>query len=222
MLHRPSSFVSFPIYFAYVLEQKWQQGAKRPLDVVLAICALLLLSPALLLIASLVKLTSRGPVFFRQRRIGASGQIFEILKFRTMYDNSPGQDGTIQAVTGDCRVTKVGAFLRRWSLDELPQLFNVVRGDMSMVGPRPHPVQMMVEGQPFEQVVTNYSARHLVRPGITGWAQVNGWRGETSTVDKAKKRVEFDLYYIANWTILLDLKILAMTIPAVLTGRNAV
>jgi len=222
MLHRPSSFVSFPVYYAYVLEQKWQQGAKRPLDVVLAICALLLLSPALLLIASLVKLTSRGPVFFRQRRIGASGQIFEILKFRTMYDNSPGQDGTIQAVAGDCRVTKVGAFLRRWSLDELPQLFNVVRGDMSMVGPRPHPVQMMVEGQPFEQVVTNYSARHLVRPGITGWAQVNGWRGETSTVDKAKKRVEFDLYYIANWSILLDLKILGMTIPAVFTGRNAV
>ncbi len=223
MLRRLGTLESQQNFFAIEVDNDdWQKTLKRLTDIAFAGAALIALLPLLMIIAMLIATTSPGPVIFRQRRHGYDNQIFGIYKFRTMYMNAPGSDGAIQAVAGDPRVTWIGTFLRRWSLDELPQLFNVLQGDMSMVGPRPHPVQMKAAGHPIEAVVPNYAVRHCVRPGITGWAQVKGWRGDTTTIEKAQKRIECDLFYICHWSILLDFKILAMTLPAVLSGRNAV
>lgn len=190
-------------------------------DRVLAAIAVVLLSPVLLLVALAVKLESKGPVFFRQPREGFNNQPFRVFKFRSMCHNHAQLDGIKQASRGDPRVTRVGAFLREWSIDELPQLFNVLAGDMSMVGPRPHAPSTRAGGRLFSEVVASYAARHKVKPGITGWAQVCGWRGETDTEEKLVKRLEHDLYYIENWSIFFDFYILFRTVGAVLLRRNA-
>jgi putative colanic acid biosynthesis UDP-glucose lipid carrier transferase len=162
----------------------------------------------MMIIAALVKLTTRGPVFFVQRRYGLNGHEIPVIKFRTM---TVAEDGATvqQATKNDRRVTRLGAFLRRTSLDELPQFLNVLAGHMSIVGPRPHAV---AHNEHYRSRVQRYMLRHKVKPGITGWAQVNGWRGETETLDKMEKRVEHDLYYIHNWDLLLDLRIIFLTV----------
>lgn len=192
----------------------WREMAKRASDVVLGSIALLLLSPLMLLLAVLVKLSSPGPVFYRQMRAGLAGKEFGMLKFRSMRPNAEAQTGPIWAVNGDSRCTAIGRVMRRWSLDELPQLFNVLAGQMSLVGPRPER-QVFIEK--FRRQVPNYTQRHQVKAGMTGWAQVNGWRGNTSL----RRRIECDLYYICNWSLLLDLKILCMTVWCGLRHRNA-
>jgi Undecaprenyl-phosphate glucose phosphotransferase len=187
---------------------------KRVMDIVLSALALVLLSPLLLLIAALVKLTSPGPVFYRQERCGLNGQSFPMLKYRSMRVNAEQQTGAVWAQKDDPRRTWFGAFLRKTSLDELPQLLNVLKGDMSLVGPRP---ERPVFIQQFSKSIPNYCARHAVKAGITGWAQVHGWRGNTSL----RKRVQYDLYYITHWTPWLDLRILWMTVWRGLVHRNA-
>jgi Undecaprenyl-phosphate glucose phosphotransferase len=191
---------------------------KRLEDLVISLFVLLLVSPLLLLIAVAIKLDSKGPVIFKQRRHGFNNQVFEVYKFRSMTVADSASGTTNQATRDDRRVTAVGRFLRRSSLDELPQLFNVLIGDMSVVGPRPHAVQHNIE---FGNIILEYYARHNVKPGITGWAQVNGLRGETDTVDKMNRRVEFDLHYIENWSLLMDLKIVLMTSCVVWFQANA-
>jgi putative colanic acid biosynthesis UDP-glucose lipid carrier transferase len=190
---------------------------KRAEDLVLGTLLLLACVPLLLAIAAAVKLDSPGPVIFRQRRHGLDGREIVVYKFRTMRVLEDGLE-LRQARAGDARVTRVGAFLRRLSLDELPQLVNVVQGRMSLVGPRPH---ALAHTQLYRKLVSGYMIRHKVRPGITGWAQVNGLRGETDSVEKMKARIEHDLAYLSDWSLALDLVILARTPWAVLRGRNA-
>lgn len=190
---------------------------KRVEDIVLSSIILLLISPLMLAIAVAIKATSAGPVLFKQRRYGLNGHEVEVWKFRSMTVCEDGAHVT-QATKGDKRVTRLGAFLRRTSLDELPQFINVLQGSMSVVGPRPHAV---THNEQYRQLITGYMLRHIVKPGITGWAQINGWRGETDTLDKMKKRVEFDMEYIENWTLRLDLKIVALTVIRGFVGKNA-
>ena len=171
----------------------------------------------MLLIALLIKLTSKGSVFFKQRRYGLFGEEIRVLKFRSMTVCEDG-DNVPQAQKNDSRITTIGRFLRKTSLDELPQFLNVLRGDMSIVGPRPHAV---VHNEYYRKVIKGYMLRHRVKPGITGWAQINGWRGETETLDKMEKRVEYDLDYIRNWSLWLDLKIITMTVFKGFTSSNA-
>jgi Undecaprenyl-phosphate glucose phosphotransferase len=199
----------------------WSYVIKLIEDQVIALLALAFIAPLLLVIAAAIKLDSRGPVLFRQRRLGFNDRLIEVWKFRTMRVECTDADADCQTTKADPRVTRVGRFLRLSSLDELPQLFNVVRGDMSIVGPRPHAIATKAEGKLFQDIVDRYAARHRVKPGITGWAQVNGWRGETDTVDKIRRRVEFDLYYIDNWSVWLDLYIILNTFVAVLRTDNA-
>lgn len=197
-------------------------GADRLLkgleDKLISTIALAILAPLMAVIALAVKLDSRGPVLFKQPRHGFNNQQFKILKFRTMYANSDPEGAVPQATRGDPRVTRVGRLLRSTSLDELPQLFNVLMGQMSLVGPRPHAV---AHNNHFGQLIDGYLGRHRVKPGITGWAQVNGLRGETDTLDKMTKRIEQDLYYIQNWTFWFDIKILFLTLFAVFVDDNA-
>lgn len=190
---------------------------KRVEDVVVGSLILALIALPMAVIAACIKLTSKGPVFFRQRRYGLNGQAIDMLKFRTM---SVCEDGPVihQATKNDARVTRIGAVLRRTSLDELPQFLHVLTGEMSIVGPRPHAV---AHNELYRSQIQGYMLRHKVKPGITGWAQVNGWRGETDTLDKMKKRVEHDLAYISNWALLLDLKIIFMTIFGKAVRHNA-
>jgi putative colanic acid biosynthesis UDP-glucose lipid carrier transferase len=192
-------------------------SAKRVFDILFASAFLLGAWPLLLAIALGVKLTSPGPVLFRQRRLGRDGQVIEVLKFRTMTVTEDG-DKVTQATKNDARVTRFGKFLRRTSLDELPQFLNVLRGDMSVVGPRPHAV---AHNELYRTKILEYMLRHKVRPGITGWAQVNGWRGETETLDKMVQRVAHDLEYIRRWSFAFDLKIVAMTVFGQKTRANA-
>jgi Undecaprenyl-phosphate glucose phosphotransferase len=194
---------------------------KRTEDLVLAGLLALLAVPLMLVVAVLVKATSRGPVFFRQRRVGLNNQVFGLLKFRTMYAHCADSDARRQTSRNDARVTKLGSFLRRSSLDELPQLWNVLRGEMSLVGPRPHALQTTVNGVQLEAAAPGYSSRHRVKPGITGWAQVNGCRGELDTVEKIVRRVDYDLDYIRNWSLLLDLQIIWRTLRIVIADPNA-
>lgn len=196
----------------------WQRLAKRSFDVAASATALLLLSPLLLTIAVAIKLTSAGPVFFRQRRSGYNLETFRIWKFRTMTTMDDG-DTIVQAERNDRRLTAIGRHLRRLNLDELPQLINVVRGEMSLVGPRPHAVTHDVA---FAAQVTAYARRLNVRPGITGWAQVNGFRGATRTEAVLRERIRHDLYYIDNWSILFDLYIIMLTLLSPKSYRNAV
>lgn len=181
---------------------------KRLEDIVLSLMILLLISPALLCISLVVKVTSAGPVIFRQTRYGMDGRPIKVWKFRSMrvMENS---DVVVQATKGDKRITPVGNFLRRTSLDELPQFINVLMGEMSIVGPRPHAV---AHNEQYRSLIEGYMLRHKVKPGITGWAQINGWRGETDTLEKMEKRVEFDLEYIREWSLWFDIKIVFLTI----------
>lgn len=190
---------------------------KRLLDFFGALAGLLLLSPLLMLIALGVKLSSPGPVFFKQKRYGAAGKSISVYKFRSMRTSAPNAP-VIQATVDDPRVTRFGRFLRRSSLDELPQLFNVLRGDMSLVGPRPHAVE---HNELYRKLVSGYMFRHKIKPGITGWAQVNGLRGETETLEKMDLRVKYDLYYIQNWSFWLDLLIIWRTFKVVFGDKNA-
>ncbi len=186
----------------------WQVVAKRIEDLVLGSLALAALSPLMLLIAGLVRLDSPGPALFRQQRLGFNNQPITVFKFRSM-THRPDDGGTVaQAKRHDPRVTRLGRLLRRSSLDELPQLLNVLRGEMSLVGPRPHAIAHNVQ---YAALIDDYLGRHRMQPGITGWAQVNGLRGETDTLDKMQKRVEFDLAYIGRWSLLFDLRILVQT-----------
>lgn len=190
-------------------------------DRVLGGALLLALAPLMLAIAAAVKLDSRGPVFFRQTRYGFNNNLIRVWKFRTMYQHMTDPAATVLTQRDDPRVTRVGRFLRRTSLDELPQLLNVVCGEMSLVGPRPHALQAKAGDQLYQDVMHHYAARHRVKPGLTGWAQVHGWRGETDTTEKLTQRVEHDLYYIDHWSLLLDLQILLRTVRVVLGGHNA-
>lgn len=199
----------------------WQRIAKSAEDRALAMIALIFSAPLMLIIAAMVRFESRGPILFCQRRYGFNNQLIEVYKFRTMYDDQADERADRLTVPGDSRVTRVGRFLRMFSLDELPQLFNVLKGDMSLVGPRPHAVAAKAADRLYADVVDEYAARHRIKPGITGWAQVNGWRGDTDTEEKLKKRVEHDLYYIDNWSIWFDVKIIVLTFVEVLRARNA-
>lgn len=186
-------------------------------DKILGALILLLVLPAMLVIAIAIKLDSKGPVLFRQKRFGFGNQEITVFKFRTMVDET--EDEVVpQAKRDDPRVTRVGSFLRRKSLDELPQLFNVLRGEMSLVGPRPHAV---AHNRYYGQLIDEYLSRHRLKPGITGWAQVNGLRGETRSIEDMRRRLEYDIHYIENWSLWLDMIILVRTIPVVFNDRNA-
>ncbi len=197
---------------------KVAQGVKRALDLTLTCLMLAVLFPLFIGIAAAIKLDSPGPVLFRQTRYGFNGNRIQVYKFRSMRADRCSDDGAEQARRNDLRLTRVGRFIRRTSLDELPQLFNVLRGDMSLVGPRPHPVGL---DERFAGIVDGYLARHRVLPGITGWAQVSGLRGETSTVERMQLRVKYDLEYIENWSAFLDIRILLKTAFVFLFDRNA-
>jgi putative colanic acid biosynthesis UDP-glucose lipid carrier transferase len=192
--------------------------AKRFLDLTVSGMALLFLAPLLLTVGALVRLDSPGPALFRQSRLGRDNQPFTVLKFRTMRVDAHASDGSVQATRGDPRVTRVGAFLRKTSIDELPQLLNVLNGSMSLVGPRPHPTEL---NKKFMLLIDSYSARHRIAPGITGWAQVNGFRGETRTIEQMQRRVELDLEYIRDRSVAFDLWILIRTVVSVFAHRNA-
>jgi Undecaprenyl-phosphate glucose phosphotransferase len=192
----------------------WHRIAKRGMDLALAAYGLALLSPVMALIALAIRLTSRGPVLYRQERMGLDGRSFEMLKFRSMVVDAEAASGPVWAPVKDGRRTPLGRFLRRWSLDELPQLWNVVRGDMSLVGPRPERPFFVHQ---FKTMIPQYMLRHKVKSGMTGWSQVNGLRGNTSL----EKRIEYDLYYIQNWSVALDVKILLLTIYRAWQHRHA-
>lgn len=189
-------------------------------DRVLAVLGLLLLSPLLLLTALVIKLTSRGPVLFRQERFGFNNKSISVLKFRSMYADRQDVSGAERTVRGDARVTPFGRLIRRLSIDELPQLYNVLTGEMSIVGPRPHATEMKVGDEYYFEAVRGYAARHRVKPGITGLAQVRGLRGEIATIERAKRRVEFDMFYIENWSLMLDLRIILETVWRLIWDRD--
>lgn len=188
--------------------------AKRSMDVVFSAVGLVVISPLLLLIAAIIKLSDKGPIFYAQERMGLNGHRFNMYKFRSMRVNAEDATGPVWASQGDNRRTKFGSFLRETSLDELPQLFNVLRGDMSLVGPRPERPFFISN---FRKSIPKYMLRHAVKAGMTGWAQVNGWRGNTSL----RKRVQYDLYYISHWSVWLDIRILFMTVFRTMWDKNA-
>jgi exopolysaccharide biosynthesis polyprenyl glycosylphosphotransferase len=194
---------------------------KRIEDLLLAFILSLMVSPLMLIIALAIKLESRGPILFAQPRLGLNGSTIHVLKFRTMYAHREDRQASTQTSRGDPRVTRVGAFLRAHSFDELPQLFNVLCGSMSVVGPRPHAPATTAAGYELELVVPNYIVRQQVRPGMTGWAQVCGWRGNLDSIEKAARRVEHDLYYINNWSLRLDIWIILRTIRIVVHDGEA-
>jgi Undecaprenyl-phosphate glucose phosphotransferase len=200
----------------------WDIVMKWLFDKIFGTLALICLAPVMLLVALAVKLESKGPVFFKQRRYGFNNELIEVYKFRSIYAEFTDANAVKQVSRNDPRVTQVGRFIRKTSLDELPQLFNVVFiGDLSLVGPRPHAVNAKAAEYPYDEAVDGYFARHRVKPGITGWAQIHGWRGETDSKEKIQHRVEHDLYYIENWSLLLDLSILLRTPLAVFSMENA-
>jgi Undecaprenyl-phosphate glucose phosphotransferase len=199
----------------------WDYVRKWVFDKAMALIAVILLAPVMVLIALAIKLDSKGPVLFRQKRQGFNNELIEVLKFRSMYVDRSDADAVKLVTKDDDRVTRVGRLLRKTSLDELPQFFNVLKGDLSLVGPRPHALKAKAEDKLYHDVVDGYFARHRVKPGVTGWAQVNGWRGETDTEEKIQRRVEHDLYYIENWSVTLDLYILLMTPFALFKTQNA-
>ena len=199
----------------------WGVFLKAAEDKIIAGIALAALAPVMLAIAAAVKLDSRGPVFFKQKRYGFNNEEIDVYKFRSMYTDRTDAQASKLVTKNDPRVTRVGRFIRKSSLDELPQLFNVLLGNLSLVGPRPHPTKAKAGNSPYDEVVEGYFARHRVKPGITGWAQINGWRGETDTEEKILRRVEHDLYYIENWSLALDMSILLRTPFALLNTENA-
>ncbi|MFA5899053.1 MAG: undecaprenyl-phosphate glucose phosphotransferase [Hyphomicrobium sp.] len=199
----------------------WGSVAKWTFDKLVGGLALLLLAPLMAAVAVAIKLDSRGPVMFRQKRYGFNNELVEVFKFRSMYVDRCDATASKLVTKDDPRVTRVGRFIRKTSIDELPQLFNVLMGNLSLVGPRPHALEAKAAGNLYDAVVEGYFARHKVKPGITGWAQINGWRGETDTPEKILKRVEYDIYYIENWSLLLDVFILLKTPIALLKSENA-
>lgn len=200
----------------------WDMVMKVMFDRVVGALMLVALSPVLALVALAIKLDSPGPALFRQKRFGFNNERIDVFKFRSLYHHQADPTASKVVTKDDPRVTRVGRIIRKTSLDELPQLFNVVfKGNLSLVGPRPHAVQGKVKNQMFDEAVDGYFARHRVKPGITGWAQINGWRGEIDNAEKIQKRVEFDLYYIENWSVLFDLYILLKTPRALLKTENA-
>jgi Undecaprenyl-phosphate glucose phosphotransferase len=199
----------------------WGIVTKWAFDKVVAASALLILSPVMAAVALAIRLDSRGPILFRQKRYGFNNELIQVYKFRSMYVDRCDANASRLVTKGDPRVTRVGRFIRKTSLDELPQLFNVLKGELSLVGPRPHAVQAKAGSELYDDVVDGYFARHKVKPGITGWAQINGWRGETDTHEKIQKRVEHDLYYIENWSVFFDIYILLKTPVSLLKTENA-
>ncbi len=199
----------------------WGSVAKWTFDKIVGALALVLLAPLMLLVAAAIKLDSRGPALFRQKRYGYNNELVEVFKFRSMYTDRCDVNASKLVTKDDPRVTRVGRFIRKTSIDELPQLFNVILGNLSLVGPRPHALEAKAAGSLYDNVVDGYFGRHKVKPGITGWAQINGWRGETDTPEKIQKRVECDIYYIENWSLLLDAYILFKTPFALLKSENA-
>lgn len=199
----------------------WSPLIKRIEDIVISSIFIILSTPLFIIIPILIKLESKGPVLFKQKRYGYNNNIINVYKFRTMHHEMRDMDASQQTVKGDVRITRIGKILRRTSLDELPQFFNVFSGRMSMVGPRPHARSTKAAGVLFEEAVQNYSARHRMKPGITGWAQINGFRGETDTLYKIKKRVEYDLEYIEKWSVMFDIFIILKTIPSVIFSKEA-
>ncbi|MFT3672621.1 undecaprenyl-phosphate glucose phosphotransferase [Aestuariivirga sp.] len=199
----------------------WDSFLKGVVDKGIALAALLCLSPVMAVVALAVKLESKGPVIFRQKRFGFNNELVEVFKFRSMYTDMSDAQAAKLVTKDDPRVTRVGRIIRKTSLDELPQLFNVLAGTLSLVGPRPHATQAKAAGTLYDQVVDGYFARHKVKPGITGWAQVNGWRGETDTREKLEQRVKHDLEYIDRWSLGFDLYILAKTPLALLRTESA-
>ncbi len=200
----------------------WNFVAKWLFDRIVGSILLLLALPVIAICAIAIKLDSKGPVFFKQKRYGFNNELIEVYKLRSMYVEQADEKATKLVTKGDPRVTRVGRFLRKTSLDELPQLINVaIKGNLSLVGPRPHALHAKAANQLYDEVVDGYFARHRVKPGITGWAQINGWRGETDTSEKIQRRVEHDLYYIENWSVLFDLYILFRTPFALLKTENA-
>lgn len=198
----------------------WQAKAKRSFDVLLSGLAILALAPLFILVALAIIGESRGPVLFVQEREGKGGGLFRAFKFRSMRQDDCDLTGVQQTILGDSRITKVGSFLRRTSIDELPQLFNVLVGDMSLVGPRPHVRGMLAGGREYRSLVPYYDLRLLVAPGLTGWAQANGLRGPTTNADLARRRVDHDLAYMENFSFWLDLKIIALTLKRELVGGS--
>ncbi len=199
----------------------WRAAKKFAFDIVIGSFLLVALSPVLALIALAIRFDTPGPVLFRQPRLGFNNRLFTCYKFRTMHHGMTDLLGDRQATRGDPRVTRLGKWLRALSLDELPQLFNVLKGNMSLVGPRPHPPNTKAADKLFTDVVANYAFRHRVKPGITGWAQVNGWRGETKTVEQIENRVACDLAYIENWSVWFDLRIMMLTVTREILSRRA-
>lgn len=199
----------------------WNLVFKWVFDKVVALTALVLLSPVMIATAIAIKLESKGPVFFMQQRHGFNNELINIYKFRSMRSDMLDSGAAKLVTRGDQRVTRVGKFIRKTSIDELPQLFNVLKGELSIVGPRPHALQAKADNKLYYDAVEGYFARHRVKPGMTGWAQINGWRGETDTIDKIMQRVNHDLYYIEHWSILFDLYIVMMTPVRLLNFENA-
>lgn len=197
----------------------WGALLKRSEDLLLGGIILLVAAPIMLAAALAIRLNSPGPIFFRQNRYGYNNKLIGVYKFRSMYHEMRDENCEQQTTKHDPRITRVGELLRRTSIDELPQLLNVIKGDMSLVGPRPHAVNTRAAGKLFQEVVLEYAARHKVKPGITGWAQVNGWRGETDTEEKIIRRVECDLFYMENWSVFLDIEIIFRTVMVVV-GHN--
>lgn len=214
-----SNIAGLPVIniFDTPLSDPGKRMIKRLEDIVFSLVILVIISPVLAGIAVGIRFTSPGPVVFKQKRYGLNGEEFKVYKFRTMTTQDNGEV-IQQASRGDPRVTRLGAFLRKSSLDELPQFINTLQGRMSIVGPRPHAV---AHNEEYRTLIPKYMQRHLVKPGITGWAQINGWRGETDTIEKMQKRVEFDLYYINNWSLWLDIKIILLTVIKGFINKNA-
>jgi len=199
----------------------WDRIMKRCFDLFFTAVALIVFAPLMIATAAAIKLESKGPVFFRQKRYGFNNEVIDVIKFRSMFADQADPDAKNVVTKNDARVTRVGRFIRKYSIDELPQLFNVLRGELSLVGPRPHAVNAQTKDRLWDQVVDGYFARHRVMPGVTGWAQINGWRGEVDTPEKIKQRVDHDLYYIENWSVMFDLYILFMTPIRLLKTENA-
>jgi Undecaprenyl-phosphate glucose phosphotransferase len=199
----------------------WDSVAKRAFDIVFSLLGITVFSPVMLATAIAIKLDSKGPVLFRQKRHGFNNEIIDVYKFRSMYTEMSDPTARNAVKKNDPRVTRVGRFIRKTSIDELPQFFNALLGSLSLVGPRPHAVSAQSHNKLYHEVVDGYFARHRVKPGVTGWAQINGWRGEIDNDEKIKMRTEYDLYYIENWSLWFDLKILFLTPVRLLDTENA-
>ena len=210
-----------PLLPRATLKRRWALRGKRVIDLIGAMLGLVLLSPLFLILAAAIALTDRGPVFFSQKRLGLDGAPFEVLKFRSMHVARCDPSGMNQVAVNDTRRTPIGAFMRRTSLDELPQLFNVLKGEMSLVGPRPHVPGMLACGSAYTELVPHYGFRHAMRPGLTGWAQCNGLRGPTLNRRRAISRIGHDIAYVQHFSLRLDLQILLRTVIAVVASKDA-